>query len=151
MACHAVAGWRQARFDHQRESRFPLTGKHAKAACGSCHRPGDGGVTRWRPLPTACDGCHADPHAAQFATGGGTDCARCHEGEAWAKPLKFAHREPFTSFRLEGKHAPLACGKCHPEVAIAANVKARRYRPLPTACEGCHADFHKGAFQGYSP
>jgi hypothetical protein len=150
-ACHTVATFRRPKFDHQRDSRFALTGRHAKAACSSCHRADAGGVTRWRPLATACDGCHADPHVAQFAAAGGTDCARCHETEAWKKPLKFAHREPFTGFRLEGKHAPLACEKCHPEVAIAAGVKARRYRPLPTACEGCHADFHKGAFRGYTP
>jgi hypothetical protein len=150
-ACHAVSSFRELKFDHGRDSRFALTGRHAKAACGSCHRPGDGGVVRWRPLATACDACHADPHAGQFAAAAGTDCSRCHEPEGWKKPLRFAHREPFTKFALDGKHAALPCEKCHPEVAVAAGVKARRYRPLPTECEGCHADFHKGAFRGYAP
>jgi hypothetical protein len=148
--CHVVASFRALKFDHAKDARFPLTGRHAKAACGSCHRPGADGVVRWRPLAVACDGCHADPHAAQFAAATGTDCARCHEAESWARPLKFTHREPFTKFRLDGKHAPLACEKCHPEVAVAA-VKVRRYRPLPAACEGCHVDFHEGAFRGYAP
>ena len=150
-ACHSGTGWRALRFDHARDSKYPLTGRHAKAACGSCHRPEAEGLVRYRPLATACGACHADPHAGQFAAAGGSDCARCHETEAWKKPLKFAHREPFTKFTLEGKHKPLACEKCHPEVAVAAGVKARRYKPLPTACEGCHADFHKGAFRGYAP
>jgi hypothetical protein len=30
-------------------------------------------------------------------------------------------------------------------------VETRRYKPLPLACEGCHADFHKGGFKGYTP
>jgi hypothetical protein len=149
--CHVVASFRQLKFDHGRDSRFALAGKHAKAACGSCHRPGADGVVRWRPVATACEGCHADPHAAQFAAAGATDCTRCHRPDDWKKPLEFVHREPFTKFTLEGKHAPLACGKCHPEVALAGGLKVRRYRPLPTACEGCHADFHKGAFRGYAP
>jgi hypothetical protein len=150
-ACHVVASYRQLKFDHARDSRFALAGKHAKAACGSCHRPGADGVVRYRPVATACDGCHADPHAGQFAVEASTDCGRCHDAEGWKKPPKFAHREPFTRFALEGKHAPLACEKCHPEVALAGGEKLRRYRPLPTACEGCHADFHKGAFRGYAP
>lgn len=150
-ACHVVASFRALKLDHARDTRFALTGNHAKAACGSCHRPGPDGVVRWRPLAAACDGCHADPHAAQFAAGGATDCGRCHEPEAWKKPLRFVHREPFTTFALTGKHEPLACEKCHVDVALAGGVKIRRFRPLPTACEGCHADFHTGAFRGYAP
>ena len=30
-------------------------------------------------------------------------------------------------------------------------MTVRRYKPLPLACEGCHADFHRGAFKGYQP
>jgi hypothetical protein len=158
-ACHSGTSWRQLKFDHARDSKFPLTGRHAKAACGSCHRPEGDGLVRWKPLPSQCGGCHADPHAGQFASplagqstpGVGTDCGRCHETDAWKKPPRFVHREPFTRFTLDGKHAPLACEKCHPDVAVGAGVKVRRYKPLPTACEGCHADFHKGAFRGYAP
>jgi hypothetical protein len=149
--CHAVSSFRALKFDHARDSAFPLVGLHAKAACGSCHRPGEDGGVRWRPLAKECEACHADPHLGQLAGAAGTDCARCHLAEGWKKPLRFAHREPFTKFTLEGKHAPLACEKCHPAVEVAAGAKVRRYRPLPVACEGCHADFHKGAFGGYAP
>lgn len=148
--CHQVSSFRQPKFDHGRDSRFALEGKHAKTRCGSCHRPGADGVVRFRPLAGGCDGCHADPHAGQFAVEGGTDCGRCHGSEGW-KPSRFEHREPFTAFRLEGRHAPLACARCHPEVALAGGATVRRYRPLPTECEGCHADFHRGAFGGYAP
>lgn len=145
-ACHNVESFRTLRFDHAKDSRYPLEGKHAKAACGACHRPDAAGVVRYRPLATACSSCHADPHAGQFAAKGqGTDCARCHGVAGW-KELRFRHAEPFTRFTLDGKHAKVACEKCHAAVKV-AGAEVRRYRPVPTACEGCHQDFHKGAFR----
>ncbi|HTN54293.1 MAG TPA: cytochrome c3 family protein [Anaeromyxobacter sp.] len=150
-ACHGQESWRKLRFDHAKDSRYPLTGKHEKAACASCHRPDAGGVVRYRPLGQACAACHADIHAGQFAAKGqGTDCARCHETAGWKEPLRFRHEKPFTSYTLDGKHRKLECAKCHLTVQV-AGAAVRRYRPLPTACEGCHADFHKGAFRGYVP
>ena len=144
-ACHGVAGWRPARFDHAR-TRLPLDGKHTHAACVACHRPAADGVVRYAAAPVACAGCHADVHAGQLARGGTTDCARCHVTDGWRERLRFAHTRPFTSFALEGKHR-VACEKCHPAAQAAPGVTVRRYRPLPAACEGCHADFHRGAFR----
>jgi hypothetical protein len=150
-ACHGLESFRKVRFDHQQDARFPLTGKHEKAACASCHRPDAQGVVRYRPLPLACAGCHADVHAGQLAVKAqGTDCARCHETSSWKEPLRFRHEKPFTSFELTGKHRKVECAKCHGVVRV-AGVEVRRYRPVPTACEGCHADFHQGAFRGYLP
>ena len=70
--CHTPAGWGIWRFDHAKETHFPLTGAHATLACGTCHR---------RPpelvkLHTDCVGCHSqdDVHVGQF----GADCDRCH-------------------------------------------------------------------------
>jgi hypothetical protein len=150
-ACHGLASFKKVRFDHQKDSNYPLTGKHLTAACASCHRQDAAGVVRYRPLASTCATCHADVHAAQFAVKGqGTDCARCHETAGWKAPLRFRHEKPFTSFTLDGKHRKLECAKCHPAVQ-AAGAEVRRYRPLPTECQGCHADFHKGAFRGYVP
>ncbi len=149
-ACHGVEGWRKVRFDHARDSRFHLEGKHLAAACGSCHRPDDGGAVRYKPLPIACAGCHADVHAGQLAVNGRTDCARCHGTTGFKEGVRFDHARD-SRFKLEGKHRPLSCDKCHGLVAIANGVQVRRYKPLPVACEGCHADFHKGAFRGYVP
>jgi hypothetical protein len=149
--CHGLDSFRNVKFDHAREARFPLTGKHAQAACGSCHRPDRTGVVRYRPLAGACASCHADPHAAQFAVKGqGTDCARCHGTASWKEGITFVHAEPFTAFRLDGKHRKLECSRCHPAVQVAGTA-VRRYRPLPTKCQGCHADFHQGAFRGFAP
>jgi hypothetical protein len=149
-ACHVVDSFRTLRFDHARDSAFPLTGRHAQAACGSCHRPDAAGVVRWRPLPSACASCHADPHAGQLARGGSTDCARCHGTASWKEGVTFVHAPPFTPFTLDGKHRTVACAKCHPSGA-AGGVRVVRYKPLPSRCQGCHADFHQGAFRGYVP
>jgi predicted CXXCH cytochrome family protein len=150
VGCHVLATWHQARFDHQRDSRFKLAGKHEKAACASCHRPGDAGAVRYKPLALECAGCHADPHAGQFAVKGRTDCARCHDAASWKEKVRFDHQQD-SRFKLEGKHKPLACEKCHAVVAISKGVEARRYKPLPLDCQGCHADFHQGAFKGFQP
>jgi hypothetical protein len=150
-ACHGVESFRRVRFDHAKDSRFPLTGKHEKAACAACHRRDAAGVVRYRPLDVACAACHADAHAGQLAVKGkGTDCARCHDTAGWKAPapLRFEHRKPFTSFALEGKHRNVACDKCHPAARV-GTVEVRRYKPLPIECQGCHADFHKGAFRGF--
>lgn len=151
--CHTTAGFASPSFDHQKDSRFPLLGKHQGVACGRCHRKEkgpDGKVRlRYKPLETACDGCHADPHAAQFAgPSGRTDCARCHSVEGYKPVAAFEHAPPATTFALDGRHAQVACEKCHPVVQVGTGLTARRYKPLPHACQDCHEDYHQGAFAG---
>jgi hypothetical protein len=65
-ACHGVDAFRPAvRFDHRRDSVFPLEGAHARTACVACHQPAefaDGNRGPWyRPLPHRCEDCHASP------------------------------------------------------------------------------------------
>ena len=59
-------------FDHDRDSRFPLTGKHAETPCAGCHRPqrvGNGApFIRYKPLDLTCGSCHTDYHQGQFLT-----------------------------------------------------------------------------------
>jgi Class III cytochrome C family len=150
--CHQVASWKDVRFDHDRETPFPLTGGHAGRSCNSCHVVGSHGVVRYTELPVACASCHADVHAGQFAASRAKppDCTRCHSIAAWQK-VSFEHRPPFTTFELNGKHTSVACGACHTEVAVAAGVRTRRYRGLAKTCEGCHVDVHHGAFRGFTP
>jgi hypothetical protein len=150
--CHTVASWVEVRFDHDRETRFALTGAHTGGACASCHLPDAAGMVRYAGLAMACASCHADAHVGQFASAKGapTDCTKCHTTAKWA-PSSFQHRLPFTAFELQGKHASVACADCHREVAVAPGSRARRYRGVPTSCEGCHVDVHRGAFQGFTP
>jgi hypothetical protein len=61
-SCHQSSDLKAARFDHRRDSAFPLEGAHAKAPCASCHpseRQGDVAFVRYRPTATACKACHA--------------------------------------------------------------------------------------------
>ncbi len=152
-ACHDQATFSKTKFDHARDTKFRLDGKHGRTACASCHATAQGKdgkpYVKYAGAPVACARCHADPHAAQFAVKKVTECAACHGVEEWKK-VKFVHAEPFTTYALTGKHAKLACEKCHP-VATVGQLQIRRYKPVPRDCQGCHADFHKGAFRGYEP
>jgi len=151
--CHDQVTFTRTKFDHARDTKFRLDGKHGKTACASCHATAAAKdskpYVKYAGAPTACAKCHADPHAAQFAVKKVTECANCHGVEEWKK-LKFVHAEPFTTYALTGKHAKVTCDKCHP-VAKVGNLDIKRYKPVPRDCQGCHADFHKGAFRGYEP
>jgi hypothetical protein len=164
-SCHVTTSFADVTFDHAK-SRFPLTGKHAKTACAGCHRPervsGATTMIRYKPLDTSCGSCHTDAHAGQFlasvaAVGvdapvrKGRDCSACHPTTSFKK-TSFDHGDPrFTTYKLEGRHAKVACARCHPTVKVADGVETVRYRPLPRACEGCHVDFHHGEFRGFEP
>lgn len=71
-ACHSPNGWRIWDFDHNRQTKFALTGKHAQLNCGDCHRESTG----FTKLPRDCASCHRDQdiHLGQF----GAQCQRCH-------------------------------------------------------------------------
>ena len=60
--CHgSTAAFEELVFDHDRDSRFPLEGAHAEAACSACHQSEaiEGTTTvRYKPLGTACTDCH---------------------------------------------------------------------------------------------
>ena len=106
-------------------------------------------MVRYAEVPRTCASCHADIHLGQFAAArtNATDCTRCHASTIWQEN-SFQHRPPFTPYELTGKHVSVECASCHPEVFVAYHVKTRRYRGVPTTCEGCHVDVHKGAFGG---
>ncbi|MGD9842450.1 MAG: cytochrome c3 family protein [Steroidobacteraceae bacterium] len=70
--CHSPNGWRLWRFDHDKQTHFPLTGAHAKLVCADCHQKR---VEVLKPSMD-CLACHQqdDVHAGQF----GRQCQRCH-------------------------------------------------------------------------
>ena len=72
--CHDVAGFRPAAgFDHARDSRYALDGRHARVPCAGCHPGEPAGATtqvRWKPRPVECDGCHRPADAAAARAGG---------------------------------------------------------------------------------
>ena len=71
--CHNPNGWPLWRFDHTKDTHFPLTGKHAAVACHGCHAARNVANPK---LPTDCFSCHSgdDAHRGAF----GRACATCH-------------------------------------------------------------------------
>jgi hypothetical protein len=71
--CHTVAGWKSARFDHDSQTKFKLTGRHATTTCYGCHKARH---VQSAALPTSCYNCHKsqDRHHGAF----GRDCGKCH-------------------------------------------------------------------------
>jgi hypothetical protein len=127
-SCHTENSWRDARFDHEKETGFALNGAHKTAACQACHRSG-----RFEDkLEKTCAGCHkaADAHAGRM----GDKCESCHDESRW-KVTRFVH-ERDTKFTLRGAHSNLACHSCH----VAA---VTRQKPAQQ-CVACHraADPH---------
>jgi NAD-dependent dihydropyrimidine dehydrogenase PreA subunit len=62
--CHSTAKWVPSRFDHDRNTVFPLKGAHERVSCASCHKlveEKDGkNVLLYKPTPKACVECHGD-------------------------------------------------------------------------------------------
>jgi Cytochrome c7 and related cytochrome c/Class III cytochrome C family len=128
--CHQEIGWDNINFDHDKDTNFKLTGRHAKQRCESCHEvPGFK-----KQLNTACIDCHRndDEHNAR----NGEQCASCHETSRW-NDVHFDHGRD-TDFTLQGKHSKLTCESCHRDRAQEGS--------LGTACIDCHdiTDVHKG-------
>lgn len=132
---HAKTGWR-------------LSGRHATAKCRDCHqakhRKGEAArlarvkdpARSWVGLDPSCASCHTDPHAGRL----GPDCGKCHGNDDWKKTAGlFDHGA--TRYPLTGKHAEVACAKCHRKDPAAAPV----YTPIPHGeCSSCHSDPHAG-------
>jgi hypothetical protein len=64
-SCHSAEAFAPAtRFDHDRDTKFPLRGGHANVACAKCHAtvpgPGNSRFIRYRPVSTRCESCHGD-------------------------------------------------------------------------------------------
>jgi len=151
--CHSVDGFLPARFgaaEHQ-TGRFPLAGAHLAVPCSQCHRPvrgpelpapfvrGSGETAvRFRFAATACADCHRDPHAGALGRHAGAEgCRACHDEGAW-RPARFDHAR--ARFPLAGRHAAVACARCHPDGADGVPQLAGR----ALDCAGCHRDPHAG-------
>ncbi len=121
--CHNTRSFSGAKTSH---TGFPLTGRHATAACTDCHQNGV-----YAGTPTACSSCHindyngtTNPNHQQ--AGFSLDCTTCHGTSftSWSGAT-FVH----TAWPLAGRHATAACTDCH---------KNGVYAGTSTACASCH-------------
>ncbi len=130
----------RAAFDH-RQTGHALEGKHAGLACEQCHKK----PRTFLGLDTACRACHADEHRGQFGT---RDCLACHTEVGWKPAPGFDHSR--TRYPLTGKHAAVACDKCHEAVVADPALPGRSYRSYAgiadKGCISCHQDVHRGRF-----
>lgn len=126
-SCHVEKSWKTTAFNHDRDTKYPLRGKHAEAKCESCHI----GSLFKEKLPTTCIACHEkdDKHRGQE----GNKCESCHNERDW-KVARINHG--LTRFPLLGKHAKVECKECH---------KTPAFKDAGIACVGCHEkdDKHK--------
>ncbi len=136
-SCHTTTGWKEldhARFDHSR-TRYPLTGRHSGLACEKCHPVdrADPGRLKLTGIDfRECSACHRDPHSGRLGAG----CASCHATAGWKSYDRARFDHSRTRYPLAGRHAVVACEKCHPAG-----------KPLQAAfarCTDCHADAHLG-------
>jgi hypothetical protein len=84
------------------EQVFVLDGKHAAAACETCHAG-----QKFRGTPGECSACHKEPeiHAGNF----GLKCQYCHTAQAWQPALLITHNFPLD----HGGKGETPCQTCH--------------------------------------
>jgi nitrate/TMAO reductase-like tetraheme cytochrome c subunit len=66
---------------------------------------------------------------------GTTECIRCHTTGLW-KIREFDHNTK-TAFKLEGKHAEIACTDCHKPAQRGSDIFIL-YKIGDSRCEHCH-------------
>ena len=126
--CHNTRSWKKPRFNHDKDTDYPLHGQHKKVRCDACHQ----GNLYKEKLSSDCFSCHQpdDVHHGQE----GKKCTRCHNERGWGKKVVFDHG--LTRFPLIGLHAATPCEECHLDPA---------YKGAALACNRCHQadDIHK--------
>ncbi|MDD2918181.1 hypothetical protein [Rhodoferax sp.] len=82
-SCHNTRAWSLWDFNHDKRTKYPLTGAHVKVACESCHKVDAPKGKDAAPLGGNCLSCHRkdDVHDGQF----GARCEQCHVTERWKK------------------------------------------------------------------
>jgi hypothetical protein len=127
-SCHSVNDWKKPKFDHDRDTHFRLTGRHASTACAGCHK----GNAFKEKLGTTCVACHKkdDEHKGH----NGTECQDCHVTSSWTRS-SFDHDK--TRFPLRNRHEKVACEGCHKGSLVKDKLKLD--------CVSCHEkdDVHK--------
>jgi hypothetical protein len=155
--CHGLKAWKEnLKFDHSKDTKFKLEGKHSELKCNDCHVIDKKKKTfqyKWQGLDKKqCLSCHQDQHknnlSPRYQNG---QCTTCHGQNHW-KIEKFNHDA--VKYPLKFKHEEAACEDCHkqgtgPKTAKKSKtnkeMKNFNWTGLKTACLSCHEDFHKFA------
>jgi hypothetical protein len=134
--CHTPKSWKvdlaTAKFDHDTQTGFPLTGRHRSTACRSCHL--DLSFDEPSLRAAECATCHADVHRGAY-TG---RCAECHNTVSFAD-LQARQVHARTIFPLTGAHLQVECRACHVDDRLGA------FTPLDPQCVACHRTAYEQA------
>jgi hypothetical protein len=102
--CHGTAKWEESGFNHGRDAKFALKGKHDEAYCVACHVA----PLYTEKLPIRCVACHRKDDNERGHKGGlGDKCESCHNERGW-KGATFDHDRD-TDYPLTGKHREAKC------------------------------------------
>jgi hypothetical protein len=148
-SCHRASApaWTGATFNHA--TVFALVGRHATAACASCH------VNNvYRGTSRTCVGCHQAQYNAtrnpnHAATGFGTTCESCHRATdtSWTQgtfshtrfPLTGPHNVSCAQCHTTGNYATFSCTVCHDRARMDSEHRGRAgYVYDSNACYSCH-------------
>lgn len=137
--CHTEGyDFRQVAFDHNKNTSFPLWGRHATVSCNKCHT---NTPASYSVKEKQCVSCHGgqDVHGGKL----GTDCARCHTPAGGA--TLFDHNK-MTGFVLTDAHARAQCVGCHQAQPVAGAKSPPQvdwaFRARGKNCKDCHGDRH---------
>ena len=141
-------------FAARHEAFFPLTGKHARIGCQSCHAGG-----QFAGTASSCRSCHQAVRPADHWEG---ECSACHSTTAW-RPASFDHQlagatdcQACHTQDRPANHFQGQCSTCHntanwqqanfnhtfPIQHGGANGQCSVCHPSGTAsytCESCHS------------
>jgi hypothetical protein len=143
--CHSTDSWRAPIFDHDRDTKYRLKGKHSQVECTDCHK----GTLYKEKLQTKCVACHRKIDDEKGHKGSlGEKCESCHDEQSW-KTTSFDHDKD-TKYPLEGKHKTAKCETCH-KSGLKPLPGTKSIEKLPTKCVECHRKEdndkgHKGKF-----
>ncbi|MEM6729923.1 MAG: hypothetical protein AAF658_00115 [Myxococcota bacterium] len=159
-SCHTEQPWKQApKFNHNRDSKYPLTGLHRKVKCGECHptlvdnttprdafpAPESWEYLKFVDIPhNSCTNCHEDVHNGEF----GNDCESCHTTRGWqimklssTEGAKASDFHDDFAYPLDGLHEEVPCRQCHGPW----RGQPVKYTGIPfEKCTDCHYDAHIG-------
>lgn len=142
--CHVnFHSWKglDVKFDHDKQAKYPLEGKHQRITCDKCHpkRAKDEALFKVAGFER-CVTCHKKEDVHKNALG--DRCENCHYADDW-KRIKFNHDK--ARFRLKGKHGDVKCEKCHPGGAK-AGFKVAKFDACGTT--DCHDTEARGLVHG---
>lgn len=125
-SCHTTQSFTGAKFDHNTNTKFALTGAHATTLCSACHAD-----RVFSGKSQTCISCHQTDYDRTVKTphslaGFPTTCADCHNTVSYTRTT-YDHSK--TRYPLSGAHAVATCAACHADHV---------YRGKPTLCATCH-------------